>query len=350
MNTNYRVPTGIIIKEYLDERNIDAKKLALELQVDEKYLVKLLDGKNKLTEEIAIGLQKVLPEIAASYWLNLERKYDEYIEETQQVVNYSKEELKEISINFKFKEVFKGLKWDLSKQATEMLKLLQIDSFDKFSGVYSKLQVDFFQDGGELEPIAIWINLCKEEVELQNEYIEDISYSKENLEKNLHIFKSIAYNNNLDNTIKSCRKLCNKLGIYFVELEPISNSKVRGALLTYKDHPAIFISRRFKTHDHTWFAIAHELGHLIRHYQKDDIIISLEEGSENKKEEEANEFARNLFMDLDKYKEFVQKGDFSSKSIELFAAKNKVVSGIVIARLQHDGYLSMAAMNHKKSR
>lgn len=351
MDINYRVATGVIIKEYLEEKNISNEELATLLRITKKKVSELLNGKLELNEEIAHSLEKVLPEIPASYWLNLEKEYREYLANENDDNFILNVNLEEIAKKFKFKEVFKGLEWSLIKQAKEMLNILQIDDFNEFNSKYSNLQVDFFEDGGEIEPIAIWINLCKEEADLQTDDVSKIEYSKENLEKKLNLFKIIANNKNLDNTLNSCKKLCNQLGIYFVELEAISNSKVRGALLTYNEHPAIFISRRFKSHDHVWFAIAHELGHLIKHYESNDILISLDdEDNKDLKEEEANEFARDFFISKNEYEAFVKKGDFSSRSIEIFSAKNKILPGILVARLQHDGYINMANMNHKKSR
>lgn len=350
MDINYRVATGVIVKEYLEEKNISQKELSKILGISERYVSDILNGKRELTEDIAMALEKVLPEIPASYWLNLESKYREFLERENDKDKLGNYNLEKISKRFKFSEVFKGLNWDLAKQASEMLKILKINKFDVFDSTYSNLQVDFFEDGGEKEAIAIWLSLCEEEADLQSEDIEGIDYSHERLEEKLHLFKKIAYNNNLDNTLKSCKKLCNQLGIYFVELEAISNSKVRGALLTYNNHPAIFISRRFKSHDHVWFAIAHELGHLLKHYKTNDLMISFEEEKPDIKEEEANEFARNLFIAQSDYDKFVEKGDFSSKAIELFSAKNRILSGILVARLQHDRYISMSMMNYKKSR
>ena len=247
--------------------------------------------------------------------------------------------------------MFRGLDWNLSKQAKEMLNILKISSFKEFDQKYSNLQVNFFEDGGEKEAIAIWLGLCEEEAEFQEEVVNKYEFTKENLDKNINKFKSIANNEDLDKTINSCKKLCNRLGIYFVELKAITNCKVRGALTTYKNHPAIFISRRFKTHDHTWFAIAHELGHLIYHYKNGETIISMEEDSDNEQKEiEANCFARNLFINDKVYNEFVLGENFSEQSIEIFSAKNKIHPGILVARLQHDGYLNMYEMNHKKTK
>ncbi|MEA4827914.1 MAG: HigA family addiction module antitoxin [Clostridium sp.] len=350
MGINYRVATGVIVKEYLEEKNITQKELAKVLGISERQVSDLLNGKSELSEDIALNLEKVLPEIPASYWLNLESKYREFLARENDKSKLEKCNLEEIAKRFRFSEVFKGLHWDLSKQASEMLKILKISTFDAFDTAYSKLQVDFFEDGGEKEAIAIWLKLCEEEADLQTEDVEGIDYSHDKLQDKLHLFKKIAYNDNLDNTLKSCRKLCNQLGIYFVELEAISNSKVRGALLTYSNHPAIFISRRFKSHDHVWFAITHELGHLLKHYKVDDLIISFEEEKSDSKEEEANEFARNFFIPKDDYDKFIENGDFSSKAIEIFSAKNRILPGILVARLQHDGHINMSSMNYKKSR
>jgi HTH-type transcriptional regulator / antitoxin HigA len=351
MEINYRVATGVIIKEYLDEKGISQDELSTLLGISKKRVSELLKGKAILTVDMANDLEKILPEIPASYWLNLENKYRKYLARENNENILAEVNLEEIAKRFNFKEVFKGLNWSLEKQGKEMLSILKISNYNEFNSAYSCLKVDFFEDGGEIEPIAVWLNLCKEEADLQTDDIKDIEYSRGNLEKKLQLFKLIANNKNLDNTLRSCKKLCNQLGIYFVELEAVSNSKVRGALLTYKDHPAIFISRRFKSHDHVWFAIAHELGHLIKHYKVDEVLISLEEEKHiDSKEEEANEFARNFFILPEAYDKFIKNGDFSSKSIELFSAQNKILPGILVARLQHDGYIDMSSMNYKKNR
>lgn len=350
MGINYRVATGVIIREYLDEKNITQSNLAKKFGVSERYIDEVLDGKRKLTEDMINNLEKLLPEVPASYWVNLEDEYRKYLENKDIKYELENVELKEIAKRFKFKDVFKGLDWDLKKQAIEMLSILKIKSFDAFDTVYSNLQVDFFEDGGEKEAIAIWLNLCKEEADLQTEDMEEINYSIKKLQKKISLFKKIAYNSDINKTLNSCRKLCNSLGIYFVELEAVSNSKVRGAVLTYNDRPAIFISRRFRSHDHVWFAIIHELGHLLKHYRANELLISLEEDTVDKKEEEANEFARNFFIPKKDYDEFIRKGDFTSKAIEVFSAKHRILSGILVARLQHDKYLDMSVMNYKKSR
>lgn len=335
---NYFVPTGNLIREYLDVLGFTQKELAVRLGVSEKHLSHLVNGSSRLTEEMALKLEKVFPDMTASYWLNYEAKFREHLARENELKKFNEIDLKSISERFMFSKVFEGLGWSLEKQAIEMLKLLKIANFSVFDKSYSNLNFSFFQDGGELESIAIWLNLCEEQVDIQNLEVLGYKFDRQNLVQNITQFKDIALNPDLDNSIKTCRKLCNKLGIYLVILDAIPNSKVRGAITSYKSHPAIYISDRFKKHDNIWFAFIHEIGHLVLHYNENQQpMISLEESRKDLPcEEEANAFARNFFIDENDYKNFTKIGDFSEPSIVEFALKQNIRPGILVARLQHD--------------
>ncbi|ALX48518.1 HigA family addiction module antitoxin [Lentibacillus amyloliquefaciens] len=355
MGNEFMVHTGSVIKEYLEELGMSHKECAKRLGVSEKHLSNLLNGKSRLTEELAIKLENIFHGVPASYWMNYESKYQEHLKrEKMYSQTYSMEQLKKLSKRFKFNAVFNGLDWDLAKQANEMLKLLRISNFEQFDTVYSGLNADFMEDGGETEAIAIWLSLAREEVEIQNKDLSNKNFDKKKLIESLDKFKLLALNNDYEVSLQSARKLLNRLGIYLVFYNALKNSKVRGVLTTYKNHPAIYLTGRFKTHDHVWFALMHEIGHLIKHYTPDEPIVTLENELEFKtnidtKEEEANEFARDFFINKSEYKEFVNIGEFDEKIIHEFAETQGVLPGIVVARLQHDGYISFDKLNHLKN-
>ncbi|WP_017187060.1 ImmA/IrrE family metallo-endopeptidase [Alkalibacillus haloalkaliphilus] len=356
MTNEFIVPTGFVIRDYLEEYGISQKELSRRLGMSEKHVSNVLSGKSRLTEEFAISLEKIIHDVPASYWLNYESKFREFKKREELEQNeFSEEKLKYYSKKFKFSSVFGGLNWDLKKQANEMLKLLRIDNFDIFDSVYSDLEVEFMEDGGEVEPIAIWLNLAKEEIEIQNKDLSDVKFNKEKVINSLSKLKKISMNKDYINSLNSVRKLLNRAGVYLVFQDPIENSKVRGALTTYKSRPAVFISGRFKSHDHVWFALMHEIGHLLQHYVPNDTIISLEDdlyssNSTSIKEEEANEFARNFFIDAEDYKKFVSKNEFNKSTIIDFALDQNVLPGIVVARLQHDNYVPHSKLNYLKNR
>ena len=349
MNKDFIVPVGKIIKEYLDEYNVSQKELAARLGMSEKHISNLLSGKSRLTEEVAINLESIIKNVPATYWLNLESKYREYIAREEMYQRIVNNDLEMISKRFHFKEVFGGMDWSIEKQALEMLKLLGISDFDNFSKTYSNLAINFMEDGGKEEAIVIWLKLCEEEVEIQNNNLDDIEFKLANLKKKLYLFKRLAESEQIEAISKDCLKLCNRLGIYLVIYPAITNCKVRGALTTINSHPAIFLSGRFKTHDHMWFAFLHEIGHLLYHYDKKETILSFED-DKGIKEEEANEFARDLLIDSSEYQIYVDDGVFSERSVRNFAIKQRTHPGIVVARLQHDNHLKMSELNFLKAK
>lgn len=75
----FLVPTGRIVKEYLDERGISQEDFARYLSLDEKRISDFFNGKAQLTEDMASKLESIMPDVNAKYWLNYEAKYQKYL-------------------------------------------------------------------------------------------------------------------------------------------------------------------------------------------------------------------------------------------------------------------------------
>ena len=78
-NKEFIVPVGSVIKEYLEEYGISQKELAVRLGMSEKHVSNFMNAKSRLTEEVAIKLESVIPDVKAGYWLNYESRYREYL-------------------------------------------------------------------------------------------------------------------------------------------------------------------------------------------------------------------------------------------------------------------------------
>lgn len=72
---SFVVPTGTILKEYMESRNITQKDMAESIGVSEKFVSNLINGKSKLSEEVALNLEKIFPDIKAEFWLDIEQNY-----------------------------------------------------------------------------------------------------------------------------------------------------------------------------------------------------------------------------------------------------------------------------------
>lgn len=334
------IPTGNIIKDYLEEFNINQKQLSVSTGLSEKHISNVLKGKSRVTEEFALKIEKVMPSVKADYWMNYESKYQLDLLRQKERYSLENQNLNELSKRFRFREIFKDLKLRQSEQAIEMLKILKISSFDLFENKYSKLCVDFMEDGGKKEAIAIWLNLCENEIDIQNDELDEVKYNKDKLLKNINKFKILALNYaDSEKSLDNCRALFNSLGIYFVVYEANINCKVRGALLSYRGKPTIYISRKDKRHSYIWFAIFHEIAHLILHYVKNDISITSDTDAIADitiEEKEANTYARNFLIPEKDYLDFVNKKQFNKSSIINFAAKNEILPCFIVDFLKHD--------------
>lgn len=70
------VPPGATIREQLEFRDVSQKDFAKRMDLTEKHISQLINGKAELTQEVALRLEAVLG-IPASFWSNLERIYRE---------------------------------------------------------------------------------------------------------------------------------------------------------------------------------------------------------------------------------------------------------------------------------
>ena len=104
--SDFIVAPGEIIKEYLDARGLTQKEVSKRTGVSERHLSQLLNGKTRLTEDMALKLEKVMPDVPASFWLNYEVKYQEYLAREREEAHLEELDLKEIAKRFHFKEAF----------------------------------------------------------------------------------------------------------------------------------------------------------------------------------------------------------------------------------------------------
>ena len=351
--SGFIVAPGEVIKEYLDARGLTQKEVSKRIGVSERHLSKMLNGKTRLTEEMALKLEKLMPDVPARFWLNYEVKYQEHLAREKEEHELEVLDLRGIAERFHFKEALGMGRAPLVEQAISMLKLLGVSTFDRYRYAIPG-GIEFMQDGGEDEAVVVWLKLCEEEVAEQNDVEGSPEYSEDALRSVLPMLKDVASNTDFFASLKSCRMLLNSVGVFLVYRKAIGNAKVRGALTAYEGHPTIYISGRYKTHGDAWFSIGHELGHLLDGFDLKKTGVSIEDAdglkSAGDADDRANASARSFFVDSSAYGQFVGNGGFSNASIKEFAAEQRVTPGIVVAFLQHDRHIGFDEFNYLKDR
>lgn len=334
MTLNYIVSPGTILKEYMKSRNITQKELSLITGSSERYISNLINSKLKLSEEFALKLENVFNDVKAEFWMELESTYRLNLLREQKSPY---ESIEEISKEYQFNYVFKGLGYNIKKQAEEMLKILEVNSFDEVESKIQNLSYCFMEDGGNKKAIYLWVKLCEEEIDIQNDMDFMEKFSREQLSEKILQFKNLMYTQDFNLALNNLRRFSNMLGIALVILEAIPNSKVRGATTIINEHPVIFLSKRFKRLDTFYFAYIHEIAHILSDdFKKVKYNVTLEVDDEL----ESNTFTRNFFIDDNAYKNFLEnhstEDSISEEDIALFSKEQRIIPDVLLGYLEHD--------------
>ena len=84
--------------------------------------------------------------------------------------------------------------------------------------------------------------------------------------------------------------------------------------------------------------------------EKSKNFIDTEDTEDKEMELEADNYSRNMILNDNIYKEFVEKNNYTKERIIKFAKDNDIHPGIVVGRLQHDGKLGWNMMGELKQR
>ena len=146
-------------------------------------------------------------------------------------------------------------------------------------------------------------------------------------------------------SISSVKNCLNGYGIAYLEVEKIEKAPIDAYSTFSNGHPCITVTYRYNDMDKLAFDIIHELCHIDRHIgedQRDFIAIEGSEYSNDPKEKEANDFARNMLIPDDVWKQIMSNG---SKSLSPYAIikviatesqKHGISPSIAVSRYKHD--------------
>jgi HTH-type transcriptional regulator/antitoxin HigA len=142
-------------------------------------------------------------------------------------------------------------------------------------------------------------------------------------------------------------------GVVLVLVPHLSKTYAHGATFWLsRDKAVIMLTLRGSWADIFWFSLFHELGHILLHLSKQEVILESDEVEpENQAHErEADQFAADTLIPSEAYKNFVESGSFYRGDIQRFASQVGIDAGIVVGRLQHDGYIQNSWHNQLRSR
>lgn len=336
-------PPGATIKEQLEDREMTQKEFAARMDMTEKHISRLINGEVQLTPDMAYRLEMVLG-LPADFWNNLEAIYREKIVKAQAENQLDAD--KELAKKFPYNEMSKNGWVPETRNAVE--KVVNLRKF------FEIVQLQMLENNKLLPGIACRRISVTEKADFaliawaQRAKIEARHISTEPINVNL-LTKRLAKIRNM--TTKDPTVFCPELvellagcGIALVFLPHIGGSFLHGATFYDKSKIVIGLTVRGKNADKFWFSLFHELGHIILGH------LNLEDGVDSVNEIEADDFARDQLISQDDFAHFVSKREFSREALLSFSKDIGIDPGIVVGRLQKEGYIDFSWYNDLKTK
>ena len=321
---------GKHLKEYLEFYNISQSEFATRLNITQKHMNEILNGKTDISLDIALAIQN-LTDIPVEFIIKSEykKKIENYL-----YLKYSEEELKNmLKKRFLIKEL-EEREWikfnnitNIVQNYIDIFEYLKVRDFEALDKINEKTL--FKKTGDDINKLSLWIARCDNLSKQQKVEI----YIKENFNFLIDDLKKLAYEESIN--IEKIQKLLNCYGIYFVVEKALTGSKVRGCFKVKMKNPAIYITKNYSGKDSFYYELFHELGHCRSDYNeaKSKVIV---EGDE-KKEERADNFAINTMISKDIWEEIIK--DYSENNIKVISEKYKIPMSFIVGRLAKLNYI-----------
>lgn len=338
---------GYYVKDLIDDQGITQEELAKRLQMTPKYVSDLVNGRINLTDDMALRLSIVFG-TTVSMWLNLNQKFIEKKLEIERRKRIDEECELVRDMDYKF-WVELGLVKSVraaSDKVQELQRYLKVSSLKVLKQrdflVQYKTSVSEVTDKNIINANA-WVQTAINIGSQKNVEIFDRKKLLEAIPKirNMTVQDPGGFYPKLDTLLASC-------GVALVLLPNLKNCGVNGAVKWLgKDKVVLALNDRRKYADIFWFALFHELGHVLQ--QRIKVLLVSEKVKGDVKvddlierlESEANLFAQNTLIPESVYKAFLGtcKERITADQVKDFASDIKILPGIVVGRLQQDGYL-----------
>lgn len=335
-------PPGATIKEQLADRGMSQKEFAARMDMSEKHISRLINGEVSLTPDVAMRLEMVLG-LPAHFWSNLESIYREKLQKIQEENAMDKDI--EITKKFPYREMAKnGWVKETSNAVEKVISLRKFFEVVKLTMLQENLIPGIAcrrQAVTEKADFALLAWAQKAKLEARNIQTKSIDCQK--LEKNLSNIRKMTN----EIPAKFCPELCElfaSCGVALVFLPHIGGSFLHGATFYDKNKIVVGLTVRGKDADRFWFSLFHEIAHILYGH------INNPNGTTEDDEIEADQFARDILIPQKEFDEFTSFKQFDQNAMKKFANQVGVDVGIVVGRLQKEGYLEYNRYNQLKTK
>jgi HTH-type transcriptional regulator/antitoxin HigA len=348
-DTDYAIPPGETLRELLDEKGLTQRELARRADLSPKHVNRLLHGLVPLSADVAERLERVTG-THARIWNRLEANYQSDLQRLR-----TRRDLAEYApwlVDMPVKALLeRGIlpkePADKASRVEQMLSFFGVASVDAWEEVYAGVACSFRQSKAyDAKPgaVAAWLRLG----EIAAQDVRCQPFDPTGLRAVLPELRALT-SESPDVFSSKMRDICSAQGVAVVFIEEITGARTSGATRWITPVKALIqLSLRYRTDDHLWFTFFHEIAHVLLHGKTDVWIEGGSSDNDDPKEAEADRFSREVLIPPKASSELAALK--SDAAVRQFAAKVGVAPGIVVGRLQHDGYWAHSRGHQLKCR
>ncbi|SFH05591.1 ImmA/IrrE family metallo-endopeptidase [Pedobacter insulae] len=310
---------------YLDITTHQALRI---MEIDHKTLSAILTGEAKKVDFLTIAKLADFLEVSHEEIIN---KYFQLVSDTHNEAISAAKRRSFIVNNFNLPSLKKIGFINSINEFDEIEK--RINSFFGYDSIFdhSKHKVTAAFSSGKRttnkENLSFWYAAAKQSLDrTPNPY----QYDREGL---IEFFPQIRWHSiNVEKGLLLVAQALFKLGVTLIVVPKFTKDlHLRGATLAYRDKPCIVLTKYTNFYATMWFALIHELFHVLYHW--DEILnekyhISGETESMRISETEANEFARK-YLFSDEKMDIVRDRIDEHRYVKQFAEQNHVHHSII---------------------
>lgn len=331
--TDFAVPTGDYLEEWLEDNGMTQAELARRTGVSRKHISTVIGGA-AVTADFACKLE-LTTGVPAQRWLALEAAY------RSDLVRLGAEEAlaEERELAAAFKESAAHLRRaglidaDMRHPGRLLMQLMAFFRVGDVSALRPSVlvpQASFLQSAAftpEQASVATWLRLAALEAQGQE---MPAAFDTDRLRDLLPQVRSLS--TSADAVRTAAADHLAEAGITVLRVPEVSGCRAFGATTWEGGRPLVTLSARGKTDGALWFALFHELGHVLLHpgtpHIDDDAADSLEA-----QEQAANSFAEDQLVPEQLRDELYAAR--SKEEITRIAADSAVSPGVLLHHLHH---------------
>ena len=328
---------GETLRETLDALPLSQTDLATRTGLSIKHINQIVSGAAALTHETAIKLERATG-VPARVWNTLEANYRDALSRTseREALSEAKDWLQRMPVAaLRKKGVVTATLRDPGALLQEILEFFGVSSIEAWDAAWARPSASFLQSAAfEADPgaVAAWLRLGEQAAT----EVETMPYDRARLKAAIPVLRALTILPPAE-FWPQVVQICAEAGVAVVLVPEVPGARASGATRWLSSTKALVqLSARHKRNDHLWFALFHELGHVLLHGKR-EVFVERKlgaDGGRSAQEKEANEFAANTLLPPSALPKLDEVGSYSQARD--LARELGVHPGIIAGRIQHD--------------